>query len=189
MTIRRPMFPPRSTRRHFLSGAAGVAAGGTALALATIPPAPAAAAPASALDPSKASPALRTAVKALGESHDRLEAAKARFIADDAKLANWDSSHPKPSSKRGLKRWSRKWRENRDAVESESWAAQLAAEKDFQAAQLAVANVTPRDEDDLVLKAAAAFVYDRVKCGYGSIAVISYSVALDLFKQRMPACA
>jgi hypothetical protein len=51
MTIRRPMFPPCSTRRHFLSGAAGVAAGGTPLALATIPPAPAADAPASALDP------------------------------------------------------------------------------------------------------------------------------------------
>jgi hypothetical protein len=40
-----------STRRHFLSQAAGVAAGSTALALATIPPAPAADAPASALDP------------------------------------------------------------------------------------------------------------------------------------------
>src|SRR5450432_9382 len=40
-----------STRRHFLSQAAGVAAGSTALALATIPPAPAADAPASALEP------------------------------------------------------------------------------------------------------------------------------------------
>jgi hypothetical protein len=189
MTIRRPMFPPRSTRRHFLSGAAGAAAGGTALALATIAPATASAAPASPLDPSKASPALRAAVQALDEANDRLTAAKARFIADDAKLADWDTGHPKPSSKRGLKRWYRKWRENRDAMVSESWAAQLAAEEDFKAAQLVVANVMPRDEDDLVLKAAAAFVYDRVKCGYGSVAVISYSVALDLFKQRMPACA
>ncbi len=43
--------PIVSTRRRFLSQAAGVAAGGTVLALATIPPAPAADAPASALDP------------------------------------------------------------------------------------------------------------------------------------------
>jgi hypothetical protein len=42
MTIERPMFPPVDpTRRHFLSQAAGVAAGGTVLALAI--PAPAAA--------------------------------------------------------------------------------------------------------------------------------------------------
>ena len=39
------------TRRRFLSNAAGVAAGGTALALVTIPPGPAVGAPASALDP------------------------------------------------------------------------------------------------------------------------------------------
>lgn len=46
------MFPPVDpTRRRFLSQAAGVAAGGTALALATIPPALAAASPASPLDP------------------------------------------------------------------------------------------------------------------------------------------
>src|SRR6267142_6940590 len=37
MTIARPMFPPvDSTRRCFLSQAAGLAAGGTALALATV---------------------------------------------------------------------------------------------------------------------------------------------------------
>ena len=44
-------MPVDQTRRRFLSQAAGVAAGGTALALATIPPASAAAAPASPLDP------------------------------------------------------------------------------------------------------------------------------------------
>jgi hypothetical protein len=44
-------MPAVSTRRRFLSHAAGLAAGGTALALATIPPAPAAAAPAGSLDP------------------------------------------------------------------------------------------------------------------------------------------
>ena|ERR1700681_4466678 len=52
MTIERPMFPPVDpTRRRFLSQVAGVAAGGTVLALATIPPASAAAAPAGLADP------------------------------------------------------------------------------------------------------------------------------------------
>ena len=52
MTTERPMLPPVDpTRRRFLSQAAGVAAGGTVLALAAIPPTPAAAAPAGALDP------------------------------------------------------------------------------------------------------------------------------------------
>ena len=44
-------MPVDQTRRRFLSRAAGVAAGGAALALATIPPAPAVGAPAGALDP------------------------------------------------------------------------------------------------------------------------------------------
>jgi hypothetical protein len=47
--------PVDSTRRRFLSQAAGVAAGGTVLALATITPGPSTAAPATPLDASKAS--------------------------------------------------------------------------------------------------------------------------------------
>lgn len=43
--------PIDTTRRRFLSQAAGIAAGGTVLALATIPPARAASAPASLLEP------------------------------------------------------------------------------------------------------------------------------------------
>jgi hypothetical protein len=58
----RPVDP---TRRHFLSQAAGVAAGGTALALAAIPPRAALAAPAGALDP----------VFSLIEAHKRTAAA------------------------------------------------------------------------------------------------------------------
>jgi hypothetical protein len=52
MTTERPMFPPvDSNRRRFLTNAAGVAAGGTVLALAAIPPTSAATAPTGALDP------------------------------------------------------------------------------------------------------------------------------------------
>jgi hypothetical protein len=50
MTLARPFPPVASTRRHFLSQAAGVAAGGTVLTLATIPPVPAVAAPAGPAD-------------------------------------------------------------------------------------------------------------------------------------------
>jgi len=57
MTIARPMFPPvDSTRRRFLSHAAGVAAGGTALALATMSATADAAAPVASLAPSGGDP-------------------------------------------------------------------------------------------------------------------------------------
>src|ERR1700694_485668 len=170
--------PVDPTRRRFLSNAASLATAGTAIALA-IPPAPAvAAARRDPLDPSKASPALRAAVQALAESNDRLEAAKERFKAHDEvvadTMADWEINNPKPTSKRGIKRWQRKWREHRHAAVEDTWEAQLAADEHFQAAQIAVANVTPRDEDDLALKAAAASIYDRVKAGYRTVAIISY---------------
>jgi hypothetical protein len=173
--------PP--SRRRFLA-----IAGGASATLAVVATQPALAAPGKTLDASKASPTLRAAVRALVDSNSSLEAAKARFNADDIEVSEWAINNPKPEGKRALKRWWRHWRENRDAVEGESWEAQLAAEKDFRAAQIAVANVIPRDENDLALKAAVAFVYDRVQAGHHeSIAIISYSVALDLLRSRMPA--
>jgi hypothetical protein len=61
------------------------------LALATVTPMPAGAAPDGdlALSAAKASPELRTAVAALNESFARLEVAKAGFTADDLEMANW----------------------------------------------------------------------------------------------------
>jgi hypothetical protein len=68
------------TRRRFLSNAAGVAAGGTVLALATIPPGPAVGAPASALDPVFA---LIAEKRAIDVAHcaviDAQDAAEGRF--------------------------------------------------------------------------------------------------------------
>jgi hypothetical protein len=52
-----------------------------------------------------------------------------------------------------------------------------------------IAHVTSRDENDLMLKAAAGCIYDKVRADYQSVAVISYSVTLDLLKLRMPAQA
>jgi len=82
----------------------------------------------------------------------------------------------------------RKWREIKDATEGESWDAQMEAEREFRACQMAVAKVTPRDQKDLMLKAALAVVYDKVKhASSGDVAIISYSVALELINLRMPA--
>ncbi len=74
MTIARPMFPPvDSSRRGFLSQAAGLAAGGTALALATVTPTPAAALPA---DP----------VYAAIEAHEKAYAAVRAACAESDRL-------------------------------------------------------------------------------------------------------
>jgi hypothetical protein len=77
MTLARPIFPPVDpTRRNFLSQAAGVAAGGTVLALTAIPPVSAAAAPASPLDP----------VYSLIEAHRTARAAYLVALAEHTRL-------------------------------------------------------------------------------------------------------
>jgi hypothetical protein len=176
-----------STRRRFLSQAAGLAAGCTALALVAVAGDTVDAAPRRMdLDASKASPALRTAVTALNESSDRLEAAKAVFTADDLKMAEWSEMHPEPKNRRALKKHWRKWREMQAATTSISWRVQIDAETDFQKAQVAVANVAPRDHHDIMVKAATSLVYDRtLMVGHGSVAIIGYSVASDLLKEHM----
>jgi hypothetical protein len=73
--------PP--SRRRFLT-----IAGGASAALAAVATQPALAAPSKTLDASKASPALRDAVRALVDSNRSLEAAKARFK---------EAQEPKPS--------------------------------------------------------------------------------------------
>jgi hypothetical protein len=77
-----PISQGATSRRRFLSQAAGVAAGGTVLALAAIPPASAMAAPATSLDPANASPALRAAALALDDAGDRLKEARASSRID-----------------------------------------------------------------------------------------------------------
>jgi hypothetical protein len=70
MTLERPMFPPRDhSRRGFLSQAASVAVGGAVLALGTVPPRPAMAAPASPLAAANASPATADPIFAAIEAH------------------------------------------------------------------------------------------------------------------------
>jgi hypothetical protein len=69
------------TRRRFLSQAAGVAAGGAALALATTAPASAATAPASPLDPANVSPVSADPIFAAIETH------KAAVVAVESQVS------------------------------------------------------------------------------------------------------
>jgi hypothetical protein len=117
-----------------------------------------------------------------------LERAKARFVAADAKVAQWSEDNPEPEGRRAHKRWVRKWGEYREAIKlHETWGAQIDAEDKFRDAQMVVARVTPRDDDDLVLKAVVAAVYDKTRLARGTEAIISYSVAWDVFNSRSPA--
>jgi hypothetical protein len=178
-----------SRRRFVTIAAAASAVSATALAAAAMPVQQACAAfaaPEKTLDATKGSPKLRAAVVDLRESHERLEAAKARFVADEAMVPDWDKVHPAPpnGSKRARKRWARKWRENRDAACREAWDEQLDAERHFREMQLALARVEPRDMADLELKAAAAFVFDKEGTCYGQTAIVSYGAVLDFLRMR-----
>lgn len=133
-----------------------------------------------AIDPANISPSLRAAGAALHDAHDWLEAAKARFDADDRRVAVWYDANPEPTGKRARKRWARRWRENHDVVVGQSWAEQLEAEKHFRDALIAVAVIRPRDMKDLAIKACLSSVYDKVHLSWPNSATIGYSVAFDL---------
>ncbi|MBP1297422.1 hypothetical protein [Bradyrhizobium elkanii] len=177
-----------ATGLHRRALLASLAAAAPAAALASVPALSASAPP---LGPSDASPELRDAACALDEAHERLKAAKARFAADDLKMSDWRENNPEPLSKRGRKRWARKWREHQEAIEGESWRAQLDAERDFRAAQMAVAGVRPRDMRELSLKACLSGVYDPVPLAghLDGAAVIGFSVAFDLVGLMNPVVA
>ena len=105
-----------TSRRRFLSQAAGVAAGGTVLALATIPPQSATAAPAGTLDPIfsliEAHRTLRAAyLVALAEHHrlDRLGDPAAYLLSEAPFMAQLDVLNDlvgtAPSTFAGLQAW------------------------------------------------------------------------------------
>jgi hypothetical protein len=179
--------PPRAaTRRNFLAQAAAVAAGGTVLAVAAVAPARAEPAPKPAPDGSKASPALKAAVQTLDDAHEALKIAKAASNADDAKVEAWQVANPKPTSKRGIKRWNRKLVAYQYEVTEDSWEAMLVAEGQFRKAQYNVAKIQPADVNELLLMAAVAAIYDKVRLTNGEVAIISYQVALSCFAAWSP---
>ena len=135
------------------------------------------------LDLTKIGPALRAAVNALAEASDALEAAKARFAADDAKVSEWCENNPEPEKGRARKRWVRKWLKFQDATAGESSAAQMEAEANFRKAQMTVGQIKPADLNELVGMAAVAAMYDKTMlASYDQSAVISYGVAMSLVR-------
>jgi hypothetical protein len=102
--------PVDQTRRRFLSQTAGVAAGGAVLALATIPPALAAAAPAGAPDP----------VFGLIETHRRATQALGDSIARYCELEETLPSEVRRSSINS-------WEENIVETDAPEWISALRA--------------------------------------------------------------
>jgi hypothetical protein len=146
----------------------------------------AAAAPALALDPANASPALRAATIALDEAHGRLKEARGTFDAADKLPEEWQRLNPEPTGRRAIKRWNRREREYRYSVTMPPWEAVLTAEDDFRAAQMAVAKIDARDMSELALKACLSGVYDSVHTSWpNNPAVIGFSVALNLISLTM----
>jgi hypothetical protein len=157
-----------------------MAAGGAVLALT---PAQGAVGP---LDPSKASPTLRAATRALGDAHDRIKEAKAAFDAADRLPGEWRKLNPAPTGRRrAMKRWNRRESEYRYSVTMGPWQTLLSAEDDFKAAQTAVAKIKARDMSELALKACLSSVYDCVRTTDRNPAVIGFSVSLDLIRLTM----
>ena len=142
-------------------------------------------APEGPLDSSKASPAFRDAVRALADSHDALDAAKARFTEADRKAWAWKDDHPEPTGKRARKRWARKFCDYREATHMDEWHAQLDAEK---GAKAICCRGVPTDLNELGLLASAAAVYDKTHPTYGQTAVISFGVVLAYLRLCVPPC-
>jgi len=110
--------PVVSTRRRFLTNAAGVAAGGTVLALATIPPTPASATPAGALDP----------VFGLIEAHQRAT----RALEDNIhRYCELEKTLPKEATRSSINSWEEKIVET-DAPEWIAAARALDAAHDYE---------------------------------------------------------
>jgi hypothetical protein len=96
-------------------------------------------------------------------------------------MTAWDDENPQPAGKRAYKRWARRFHDTREAIIGESWDTQLAAERHFAKAQMAVAKIRPVDMNDLVLMAAAAAIFDKVYINGFQRCVISYGVSLGVF--------
>jgi hypothetical protein len=181
MTLARPMLPPVDpTRRRFLTQAAAVAGGGAVLALATVSPALAKATPASLQAIIDGFPALKEAARALDDANDVLISARAAEKAIDDKIELWIEAHPYPQKRRAHRRWSR-WAKK---VHDESGInpareAVTAALGSYQAAQVAVAKVKPRDLNELALKATISVAYENGDTRPRHLLIIGRSVAWD----------
>ncbi|MGX1323876.1 hypothetical protein AB7M17_007329 [Bradyrhizobium sp. USDA 377] len=177
------------SRRRFLSRAAGVAAGGSVLALAAIPPAATTAAPAGklgasalALDATKISPQLRDLVHALQDADDALTPAMAAFDAEYERYQEWLKRHPAPSGKnrRAMHKWDRrqqKYIEGSNFLAAQ--AAQVEAVRAHEAARKVIAEYRARDMNELIHMACLVCVFEDGKHGRSRV-FMAQGVAYDL---------
>jgi hypothetical protein len=137
----------------------------------------------------EASPALRTASRALQDAGEALTAAEAAFKVEDDRAVEWQKQNPPPQGdKRAMSRWLRLARKVRESSDMQSaWDTQIAAEEAFQAAQMEVAKVEPQDLSELVLKACLALVFEeegqeglKMAWSRNNSHVIGRSVAINL---------
>lgn len=172
MTLERPMFPPVDpTRRRFLTLAA---VGGVA----TLAPAIAQAAPAK-----ETSPALQTAIHALNDAHERLTIAQAASDAANDLFEEWERQNPSPESKKGRRRWIKKARAYHLTVTPKPWQALMDAEREYAAAQIAVANTPIAGTADMHAMATCSVIYDGEELARGNRAPIAQAVALECFRR------
>jgi hypothetical protein len=179
-----------TSRRRFLSNAAGIAAGGTVMAL-SISPAPAAAVldgaalsgPSGPLDGSRVSPELRAAFQHLDAAHDSLKAADEACRSASDLYSAWLKRNRPPNARRAFRKWEARACKYQDEIGSEAACDALEqARKAFRAAQRAVAKIRVSDMNELATKASIALVYENRAERHLRYehAIIAQMVALDI---------
>ncbi|MCK1682161.1 hypothetical protein IVA87_22765 [Bradyrhizobium sp. 147] len=198
-------MPVVSTRRHFLSQAAAVAAGSAALGAALPLSGSAAGAgqapegvapllrrPMLAMDGLTASDELRSAFRELEDAHKTLKTAWVEYRRVVDLLREWEREHPFSGggSNRAFRKWERRYRKYLDEM---NWGpvgkVYHEARRDFEEAKIAAARVKVRDIDELALKACGVYVYEDVREGEhlrGIPPAIAISVAVDLARMSLP---
>lgn len=130
---------------------------------------------------------MREAINALTEAHDELKAVDEIHHAAWEEFQDWCKKHPAPghTAARALRKWMR-WEAKIYAqlAMEEKYDEHRKAQNSFNRARAAVANIKPRDQRELTLKACAASIYEDGKERYlrramQNCQLILWSIALD----------
>jgi hypothetical protein len=171
-----------TSRRGFLAQAAGVAAGGSVLALATIPPAAAAGPSALVLDGTKINQELRDLVQALQDADEALTTAEAAYDADSALYEGWLKRNPERTgnNRRAHRKWDGRLKAYmRGSNLFSTQAAYEDARRAHREVRKSIAEYRARDMNELAHIACLVFVYEDGKPGYGK-PIMAVGVALDV---------
>ncbi len=175
-----PPRPVDPTRRRFLAVAAvGSIAGAGSLAVAAATPTDIP----QAVTVPQASPELRATIHHLDQAHANLKIAQAANEEAQAIWEDWEAQNPKPASKRGRRRWTRRADVERQALIAKSWQALMKAELAFASAQITVALAPIDSLADVNAMGAASIVYDRVELHRYNGGWIAIMIAEHVFKQ------